>query len=367
MNELNDNLPADFDDLSKHAPLLDALRSKEAGFVVPENYFTENAKIVDAKTALPSQEGFTVPENYFEELAERILAVVQLKNAHDPSFGFVIPENYFEDLTERIAALTQLPNVTPGESFAVPENYFDELNDSLQTKLALDNVKQDDGFGVPENYFEKLSGKILSRVATEELQKNDDVPAGYFDSLADRISQRIAEEEQTDSHATERGRVIVFAEVVKRFARPAAIAASAALLIAVSLWFLNRDTTPEKQLAKNDTTHPQSITPVVPQPPQQPAVAQQPVKDSVPQQQKIAVVQPHKKQRTVNLPEPAPVKVEKQDAMEQLDLIDETTVAGYVNGTAEQSTEDSNTELLPYLLDGTMDPSEYINLIQDKK
>lgn len=365
MNELNDNLPADFDDLSKHAPLLDALRSKEAGFVVPENYFAENAALVDAKTVLPSQDGFAVPENYFEELAERILAVVQLKNAHDPSSGFVIPENYFEELTERIATLTQLTNVTPGESFAVPENYFDELNDSLQTKLALDNVKQDDGFDVPENYFEKLSGKILSRVATEELQKNDDVPAGYFDSLADRIAQRIAEE-QKDSSATERGRVIVFAEVVKRFARPAAIAASAALLIAVSLWFINRDTTPEKQLAKNDTTHPQSITPVVPQQ-QQPAIAQQQVNDSVPQQPKIVAVQPHKKQRTVNHPEPVPVKVEKQDAMEQLDLIDETTVAGYVNGTAEQSTENSNTELLPYLLEGTTDPSEYINLIQDKK
>lgn len=366
MNELNDNLPADFDDLSKHAPLLDALRAKEAGFVVPENYFAENAEAVNVKTVLPSQDGFAVPENYFETLAERILAVVQLKNAHDPSSGFVIPENYFEELTERIAALTQLPNVTSGESFAVPENYFDALNDSLQTKLALDNVKQDAGFDVPENYFEKLSGKILSRVATEELQKNDDVPAGYFDSLADRISQRIAAEEQNDSSATERGRVIVFAEVVKRFARPAAIAASAALLIAVSLWFLNRDTTPEKQLAKTDTMHPQQSAPVVPQP-QQPAIAQQPVKDSIPQQQKIAAVRPHKKTRTVNLPEPAPVKVEKQDAMEQLDLIDETTVAGYVNGSAEQSTENSNTELLPYLLDGTTDPSEYINLIQDKK
>ena len=206
--------------------------------------------------------------------------------------------------------------------------------------------------------------KIVSRVTTEELRNGNDadVPPGYFDALADRISQRIAAEENTSpAAAKERGRVIVFAEVVKRFARPAAIAASAALLIAVSIWFLNRDTHPQQTLAKMDTAQPKTVTPVLPQQP----IVQQPVKDTAQPKQEVAVQPKHPKQR-LNHPVVAPVQVEKQDVMEQLDLLDENTVAAYIDNQTEEKQSIQNSELLPYIIEGNVDPSEYLNL-QDKK
>ena len=83
------NLPADFDDLSKHAPLLEKIRAKGDGFVVPENYFADAGELsmvsghLSVVSGRQSAAGFVVPENYFEELAERIIAVASLSSTTD--------------------------------------------------------------------------------------------------------------------------------------------------------------------------------------------------------------------------------------------------------------------------------------------
>lgn len=367
MNEYNDiNLPADFDDLSKHAPLLEKLRSKGDGFAVPENYFSETNELVNAKTALPGSTGFVVPENYFEELAERILAVVQLPGKENP---FSVPENYFENFADEITSVASLHELKSQEGFDLPENYFSELESTIEIKLALDNLKQDEGFSVPNGYFEKLTGQIMARAAVDELQNGSDadVPEGYFDTLADRISARIAEEEGGAKEATqERGRVIVFGEIIKRYSRPVALAASAALLIAVCIWFLNRgnESGTDKPFAKIDTVK-QSVPQVVPQPKaNEVIVSQEPKKDSVIPKQVIAY-KPKKENKppAVNQPPVVPVKVEKQDVIDQMYLLDENAVAEALSqaNTEAPANEDINAiqnelmiDLSPDLFDGDM-------------
>jgi hypothetical protein len=208
-NEIN--LPEDFDDLSKHAPLLHALRDKGDGFIVPENYFTEVIDLIDFQKQISGAEGFTVPENY-----------------------------------------------------------FDELNDTLSTKIALDNIRQENGFAVPADYFERLADDITSRAVLEEINaKNDaEVPSGYFDSLADRITARtgITEEKITLENSS---RIYVFSAALKRYSRPVALAASVVLLIVVSFWLLTKEAAIEsaQPIVKQDSL-PQKISPV-PQQPQQ--------------------------------------------------------------------------------------------------
>lgn len=370
MNEYNDiNLPADFDDLSKHAPLLEKLRSKGDGFAVPENYFSETNELVNAQTALPDSTGFVVPANYFEELAERILALVQLPGKENP---FSVPENYFENFADEIASVASLHELKNQEGFELPENYFSELESTLETKLALDNLKQDEGFSVPDGYFEKLTGQIMARAAVDELQNGSDadVPEGYFDSLADRISARIAEEEGgTKEETQERGRVIVFAEIIKRYSRPVALAASAALLIAVSAWFLNRgnENGTDQPITKIDTVT-KSVPQVVPQAKTNEVVAsQEPKKDSVvakaPKQ--IIAYKPKKENKglAVNQTPVVPVKVEKQDVIDQMYLLDENSVAEALSqaNTEAPANEDIDAiqnelmiDMSPDLFDGGM-------------
>ncbi len=402
MNEHNDiNLPADFDDLSKHAPMLEKLRGKGDGFAVPENYFSESLELIEAKTVLPEKDGFavpenyfedsvelpvvdlrlmvgndknsgfTVPENYFEELAERIIAIVSLSDIENP---FTVPENYFEKLTDEIAALANISSLKNPEAFEVPAGYFSELDETLNTTLALDNLKQDEGFAVPDGYFGKLGDSILSRIAMQEMHSGSDadVPNGYFDTLADRISARIAEEESNASTVplnddkkkkiAERGRIIVFAEVLKRYARPLSVAASVALVIGVSIWFFNRSNggNAEQDNIANNTAqskHQLQIQPVIPQQ----------KKDSVIPQQQIAVVktEKHNYHKSVNLSHDAVVKVEKKDIMEQADLLDESSLADAVS--AQNSTiknpDDKflNQSMKDYLLNDNADPGAYIN------
>lgn len=370
MNEYNDiDLPADFDDLSKHAPLLEELRSKGDGFAVPENYFSETSELVNAKTTLPDSTGFAVPENYFEDLAERILAVVQFPGKENP---FSVPENYFGNFADEIASVASLHELKNQEGFELPENYFSELESTLETKLALDNLKQDEGFSVPDGYFEKLTGQIIARAAVDELQNGSDadVPEGYFDSLADRISARIAEEEGgTKEETQERGRVIVFAEIIKRYSRPVALAASAALLIAVSTWFLNRgnENGTDQPITKIDTVT-KSVPQVVPQPKTNEVIAsQEPKKDSVvakaPKQ--IIAYKPKKENKTlaVNQTPIVPVKVEKQDVIDQMYLLDENAVAEALSqaNTEAPANEDIDAiqnelmiDMSPDLFDGGM-------------
>src|SRR6187551_265026 len=139
MNEFDDiNLPADFDDLSKHAPLLEKIRAKgegmphedssQWGFVVPEGYFEEALPMIESLSAVSGQQsavggkdaGFLVPENYFEELAERIIAIVNISSADNrqPTTDNA-PEGYFENLADQILAAAKLSDLKTGESFEV--------------------------------------------------------------------------------------------------------------------------------------------------------------------------------------------------------------------------------------------------------
>ncbi len=356
MTDYNEhNLPADFDDLSKHAPLLDKLRTKGDGFVLPENHFGESEEHIISLTKLTNADYrdqttdncFSVPENYFDELADRIIAIVNLATAD---------------------------KLKPNNLFKVPESYFNELDETINTKLALDNLKQDEGFAVPENYFEKFADKILSQIAVNELNKKShdssltsqvshltsqvSPPAGYFDTLADRVAARIADEEKIEpEQAAGRGRIIVFAEVVKRYAKPISVAASVTLILAVSIWFFNRGEQEKNEIVK-------VITPVKNIPPVIPA----PKKDSVivsVQPENIAV-QPiiNKVKPPINLPEQAVVKEpNSKDVLEQLDLLDESMVADYLIETNAQvetapAEESLNEEMLQYLLDHNTDPSD---------
>lgn len=365
MNEYNEhNLPADFDDLSKHAPLLDKLRREAV---------SGQRSAVDGRDA-----GFIVPENYFDELTERIVSIVNLTsrdadfNAVDNSFP--LPENYFEELNDRINAIITLSDTADhrpltADSFPIPEEYFNELDETLNTKLALDNLRQDDGFEIPEGYFEKLSGKILSHIAVGELNQgsDNDVPSGYFDRLADRISERIAEEESifADSEKTgeadnnekniERGRIIVFAEVLKRYSRPLSIAASVTLLISVSTWFFNRGNTIQSDHIAKYVQPKQKFTPVIP-------LIQIPDFVITPGTDKIAVID-HPKHSLNHQEEKGVKEVNKKDIMEQLDILDESVVADYVSTQNPeikivQQEEYLNDQMLNYILDNNIDASD---------
>lgn len=338
------NLPADFDDLSKHAPLLEKIRAKGDGYVVPENYFSDSAELSVAGCQLSvvgkENPGFTVPENYFEELAERIIAIVNLSTTDD------------RQPTTDCGKPTTVP-------FEIPADYFNELNETIRTKLSLDNLKQDEGFFIPGNYFEKFADKILTQVAVDEPGKGSDtdVPTGYFDTLADRISSRISEEEDIEPiKAAERGRIIVFADVLKRYARPVSAAASVTLLIAVSIWFFNRKET-KVEIAKVNPQ--QNIQPVIPAPKKDSAT-------TVIQPQDNIAIQPknNKKQKRINQDQQPVVKeVSSQDVLEQLYLLDENMVADYITDqnpefVSTPQEESLNEEMLNYLLDNDADPSD---------
>ena len=344
MTEYNEHdLPADFDDLSKHAPLLDKIRAKGDGFVVPENYFDESAqqiitlaKFSDAvNSQQPTDNGFTAPENYFEELADRIIALVNLSAADN----------------------RELKTDNP---FNVPEFYFNELEETISTKLALDNIKQDEGFTIPENYFEKFADKILTHLVVDELGKgaDADVPVGYFDTLADRVAARVADEEKIEpEQAVERGKTIVFAEVLKRYAKPISVAASVTLILAVSIWFFNSGKE-KNEIVKADTPV-KNIPPVIPAPKQDSV-------NVIVQPENNIAVQPknNKIKPPVNLQEQVVVKEPNStDVLEQLDLLDENMVADYLIETNSQvetvpAEESLNEEMLQYLLDNNTDASD---------
>jgi hypothetical protein len=333
----NINFPPDFDDLSKHAPLLAKLRLQGDGFVVPSAYFDEIAeKIISLLALPPSENNFIIPENYFENLSGEISSLVQSLDS-------------IENQKSKIK-----------NPFVLPESYFDELDETIGTKLALDNLKQDEGFEVPGNYFENFADKLLTHVAVDELGKGSDadVPPGYFDTLADKIAARIAEEEGIEPQETvERGRIIVFAEVLKRFARPVSIAASVAVILAVSIWFFNRGE--NKMQDKFVKTTPEKIVPIViPQ-----------VKDTTAVLAKEDILKPEiKKRKKINQPDEVVVKgtdkqVDNKDILEQLYLMDENMVADYITdqdvNAASTSTEGSlNDEMLNYLIENDADPSD---------
>lgn len=361
--KINDdiNLPHDFDDLSKHAPLLDSLRAKGDGFAVPENYFSESAEQLNSKINLPPADGFIVPENYFEDLAEKIISVCRL---HDlKAQPFEVPPGYFEELTAQVESLIALDELTGDKnSFEVPADYFSDLDQTINTKLALDNLKQDEGFAVPGNYFENFADKIQTYLAVDELKNGSDadVPPGYFDSLADKIAARIAESDPSASpghkkESIERGRIIVFAEVLKRYAKPVSIAAGIALILSVSIWFyMHSNNQPLKDNFADAKPAKTNASPVVPAP----------KKDSViiPQEQpkQIAMQQPKiKKSKPVNHPQEAVVKeIDKKDILEQLAIMDENTIADYVNETEQEVNETVQDESLKNEMLNYLDPTD---------
>ncbi len=372
MNEYNNiEFPADFDDLSKHAPLLNKLRVKGSGMIVPENYFSESLDFSNELCKLSvvhsDENAFTLPLNYFEELAERIINIVNLNSienrASNSNSSFIIPDGYFEKLINEINSVVSLSDLKKSESFEIPENYFNQLDATINTKIALDNLKQDEGFGVPENYFENFADKILTKVAVDELNHGSDaeIPVGYFDTLADRITLRIAQDEGvSEEKVTERGRIIVFAEVIKRYARPISIAASVTLILGVSIWFFNRsnDISNDKNvIVKTDQPKEKNI-PVIPTP------KKDTVNSTVPNNN-VAVQKPKNNNRRKVNPTPTVVvkEVEKQDVLAQLDLIDENMVADFVNDNNpdlnDVPEENSlNDDMLKYLLDNNTDPSD---------
>lgn len=265
------NLPADSDDLSKHAPALFALKGTEEGFVVPALYFEELSELVIAKTAIPEDGGLVVPENYFEESAELIFvmtglptedglvvpdnyfeglsSIIEAKTAIPSETGLVVPENYFEELSSIIEAKTAIPSE---DGLVVPENYFEEFGANLESHIVLDNVKQDEGYVLPSGYFENLTDRVLAETSLDKDEvNNDEVPAGYFDTLHDTIVSRL-ENEGTIEKKEERGRVIVLAQW-KKYVAITAVAASVALLIALTWTFIgNNDNGGGKLMAKNN-------------------------------------------------------------------------------------------------------------------
>jgi len=251
------NLPHDSDDLSRHAPVLFKLKGTETGFhvpslyfeelservismtsipeegglVVPENYFEELPALIEAKTFIPSEDGLTVPENYFEELP----SIIEAKTALPAEDGLQIPGNYFEEFTSQLESRIELESVLPKEKEDVPPSYFAAMESELQVHIALDNIKQDEGFVVPGNYFANLTERVLAETSLAgEVINDDEVPAGYFDTLHDKVAERIESEKQP-----ERGRVIMLPGFMKKYGRPLAIAASAALIITLGWIFMN--------------------------------------------------------------------------------------------------------------------------------
>ncbi|HTL81921.1 MAG TPA: hypothetical protein VL651_09470 [Bacteroidia bacterium] len=329
----NIELPSDFDDLSKHAPALHELRNRTGEFVLPENYFGEHAELISALTSIPSAGEFIVPENYFEELAEKIISLANISAIKDKE-GFELPEGYFEKFADDITSTAELHSITHKDGFNVPVNYFGEFDAELNTKIALDNLKQDEGFNVPDNYFDKFTERIVAQASLEDaIDKLPAVPEKYFDTLADRITARIKAEGHEVPEAVERGKVIVFAEVIKRYARPVAIAASAALLIAAAFWFLNKNEEPgKKQLAKNE----QHVPKILPAPVVAPAHKDSVVTvNTVPQNIAQQTAHPKKHKPQVNQQSQQDVQLAKNDIMEQSDLLDVNTVADFINTSTD--------------------------------
>jgi hypothetical protein len=388
--ECDINLPADADDLSKHAPALFALKGTEEGYVVPalyfeelselvvskacipedgglvvpENYFEESAELIAAKTALPAQDDLTVPENYFEELPAVIEANTALStfdHAQSDNAGLRTPEKYFEELSANIEAQISLENILPKTEGEVPTGYFSEMENELHVHIALDNVKQDEGFVVPEGYFSDLTDRVLAETSLEKSEvNNDEVPAGYFDSLADTVIARL-EKEGSIEKEEERGRVVVLAQW-KKFVAVTAVAASVALLVVLALTFINKDDNGDGSMQyayKPNNLVPENFVNTNPQ---------QPVIDT--NSSNNSVVPEKVNTQLANIPKeiklnPENQVIENDDIIAHTDLMDEALVMDFVseNNMIEETDEVLDPAMMEYLMnDNTsldvFDPTE---------
>lgn len=332
--ELEHNIPSDADDLSKYAPTLFAMKSKDDGFVAPANYFEELTDLVMAKTVIPSDGGLTIDENYFDELPEIIVA----KTSIPTESGLDEPKNYFEELGTQLESRIALEGALPKNSQDVPEGYFDAMESELLVHIALDNIKQEEGFVVPEGYFENLTARTISTaiVAFDSAQLDNmpdpNIPAGYFDSLYENIVDRL---ESEGAITPQRGRIVVFAAYVKQYARPIAIAASAALLIGLG-WFAatsGEDSPKQNTVAQVDSVAPRMKNAM-------PIVGDSLRKEEIPVG--IANESPKNNERIkpIAIPE---VIMNNDEIIAQSDLLDEAMVMDFV---AENEVVNANEEVL---------------------
>lgn len=341
--EFEHNIPDDADDLSKHAPALFAMKSKGEGFVTPANYFEELTDTVMARTILPEDAGLDVPEDYFNELPDLILAKTKLPSES----GLSSPENYFEEFGAQLESRISLEEILPKQINDIPADYFETMENELHVHIALDNIKQEEGFVVPEGYFENLTSRTISTalVAFDSAQSDNvsdpNIPEGYFESLHDKVADRIAGEEQS---APETGRVLVFSAYIKQYARPMAIAASAALLIGLGWFAITSTEVPinANTVAQNDTL-PQMMKSALPI-----------VGDTLHREQiqtGIALETPKKPERIKPnvIPE---VIMQEDEIIAQSDLLDESMVMDFVaeNEVVNASEEVLDESMMEYLM-----------------
>jgi hypothetical protein len=309
---------------------------KEGGLVVPGNYFEELPPLIEAKIFIPTEDGLTVPENYFEELP----SVLEAKTIIPSEDGLHLPGNYFEEFSAQLESRMSLEDVLPKEKEDVPPSYFGEMESELHVHIALDNIRQDEGFVVPEKYFANLTERVLAETSLSgEVINNDEVPAGYFDTLHDKVAARIDSENQP-----ERGRVIVFAAFMKKYGRPVAIAASAALLISLGWIFLNNgNENPNPNfVAKMDSVPLRTIHAL-------PEVGDTLYMKQTPQG--IAVQNPEKPERIKPNTNPE-VIMNEEEIIAQSDLMDESMVMDFVmeNEAIKPSEEVLDQSMMEYLM-----------------
>lgn len=336
--ELEHNIPSDADDLSKYAPTLFTMKSKDDGFVAPANYFEELTDLVMAKTVIPSDGGLIVDENYFDELPEIIVA----KTSIPTESGLDEPNNYFEELGTQLESRIALEDALPKNSEDVPEGYFDAMESELHVHIALDNIKQEEGFVVPEAYFANLTDRILAEtVLDKDNINNDEVPQDYFNTLHTHIVDRL---ESEGAIAPERGRIVVFAAYVKQYARPMAIAASAALLIGLG-WFAatsGEDSPNQNTVAQIDSVAPRMKNAM-------PVVGDSLRKEEIPVG--IANESPKNNERIkpIAIPE---VIMNNDEIIAQSDLLDEAMVMDFVaeSEVANASEEVLDQSMMDYLM-----------------
>jgi hypothetical protein len=80
--------------------------------------------------------------------------------------GFSIPENYFSQFDNNM----QENGDKVKSGFVTPEKYFDAFEEKMTGQLSK-NVNLSTGFKVPDNYFEKFDQKVLNKIDSKKAAK----------------------------------------------------------------------------------------------------------------------------------------------------------------------------------------------------
>jgi hypothetical protein len=78
--------------------ILKNLKSRDAGFLIPENYFAEFEKDLQENDK-KIKSGFTSPKNYFDQVEGSIPILLDPEGNNS---GFRVPDNYFKNIDQRI-------------------------------------------------------------------------------------------------------------------------------------------------------------------------------------------------------------------------------------------------------------------------